>query len=47
MLVCLCNYLFGIKIVPMDTSKTRKYPIMNPAKKTSRFMIIRMFFGKK
>lgn len=49
MLVCICKYCFGIKIVPIDKpSKLRKKPpAMNRPKKLSRFMILSMFMGKK
>ena len=48
MLVCLCKYCFGIKIVPIERpSKLRKKPPSNTSKKLSRFMILRMFCCKK
>ena len=45
MLVCLCKYCFGIKIVPIDRpSKLRKKP---PTKKVTRYAILQMILGKK
>lgn len=42
MLVCLCKYCFGIKIVPIDKpAKLRRKP---PAKKMTRYSVFQMLW---
>lgn len=43
MLVCLCKYCFGIKIVPIHKpSKLRRKP---PAKKLTRYSVFQMLWS--